>query len=203
MTNDRISVQAFPLEWPDGWKRTAFPTASKFGRGKVYTLTPYSAAQAVLGELARLGAKRPVISSNLRVRADGVPYSGQRQPQDAGVAVYFELDAQPRVLACDRWQRVEENLRAIALHIEAVRGQERWGVGTVAQAFAGYAALPERAGGRAWWEVLDVPPDADPEKIERAYKQRAHECHPDKGGSPEAWHELQDARSQALAAKRG
>jgi len=73
---ERIGVQSFPLAWPDGWKRTQFPRASAFGRGKLYTLTPYSAAQDVMRELALLGARKPVISSNLKCRADGVPYAG-------------------------------------------------------------------------------------------------------------------------------
>lgn len=36
-------------------------------------------------------------------------------------------------------------------------------------------------------ETLEVPLDADPEVIERAYRQRVKETHPDHGGDPEAF----------------
>ena len=57
--------------------------------------------------------------------------------------MYFKLDSVPEglVLACDRWLRVEDNIAAVAAHIGALRGIDRWGVGSVRQAFAGYKRL--------------------------------------------------------------
>lgn len=76
---------------------------------------------------------------------------------DPGIAVWFEYKRLERVLACDRWYRPEENLRAIAKSIEAMRGLERWGVADVMErVFTGFAtALP--AGPpveRPWRDVL-------------------------------------------------
>ena len=34
-------------------------------------------------------------------------------------------------------------------------------------------------------KVLDVPPGASPEEINKAYKRKAIENHPDRGGDPE------------------
>ena len=72
-----------------------------------------------------------MISTNLKLRLDGLPRSDQATPADPGVAVYFELDGKTIVLACDKWNRVADNIYAIAKHVDALRGQDRWGVGTV------------------------------------------------------------------------
>jgi hypothetical protein len=60
--------------------------------------------------------------------------------------VYFKLHGKDRVLACDKWDRVADNIAAIAAHIDAIRRQDRYGVGTIDQAFAGYSALPPPGG---------------------------------------------------------
>ena len=69
-----------------------------------------------------LGAQRIVISTNAELRQDGFPYSNRRAPEDVGVAVYFTLEGRPYVLPCDKWERVADNLAAIAKHVEAKRG---------------------------------------------------------------------------------
>lgn len=217
------SVQAYPLAWPAGWPRSEAPKRSQFGRGSTrsrwtdgqgreqvaYSSNAHTIRGSIVAlgrELERLGAVNVTVSSNLRLKIDGEPYSGQKEPADPGVAVYFALPDEtgaPRaqVLACDRWDRAADNLWAIAKHIEALRGMERWGVGSVAKAFAGYAALPERAGGKPPLQVLGLPIDrpATRAAIESAFRIRARECHPDAGGDPETWHELVAAKEAALA----
>lgn len=186
-------MNAYPLSWPSGWKRTQNPQRSRFGE--------YSTAQAVnevLDELRQLGAKNVVVSTNYILRNDGLPRSGQAQPRDTGVAVYFDLSKKPRVLACDRWHKVEHNLHAIAMHIAALRGQNRWGVGTIEQAFTGYAALPEPKQG-LWWQVLGLQTNAVSEvEINAAWRRLAFENHPDRGGSNEAMAQINKARDDGL-----
>ena len=143
-------------------------------------------------------ARRPVISTNVELRQDGLPYSGRRAPEDPGAAVYFELAGRPHVIACDRWRTVEENLRAIAKTIEATRGIERWGASTLEESFGGYAALPESAGGRHWTQELGVDLSASADEIRAAYKRRSMETHPDRGGSDEAFHATTQALNDAL-----
>jgi hypothetical protein len=109
------------------------------------------------------------------------------------------LSGHPRVLACDRWYQVVDNLWAIGKHIEALRGQQRWGVGTVEQAFAGYDALP--APKTAWWEILGVDQNASLEEIQTAYRRKAKETHPDAGGSQEEFLRVQAAWEAARKAK--
>lgn len=181
-------VNAYPLSWPVMWPRT-----SSYQR-KNAAFADRSLAKArdfVLDELRLLKARNPIISTNIILRQDGLPRSGQKGPADPGVAVYFVLNGKAKVLACDKWYTVEDNLWAIGKHIESLRGQQRWGVGTVDQAFTGYDALP--APKSAWWVVLGVSQDADEEIVKSAYRSKVKQHHPDTGGSDEEFMIIQSA----------
>lgn len=200
MSDPFEGVTAWPLSWPNGWKRTARHERARFGAHTIY-----KAIQELYHQVALLGVPRGrvVLSTNLKLRLDGIPYSGQRAPEDPGAAVYFELRKAPRVLACDRWDRVEHNLWALAKHVDAMRAMERWGVGSLEQAFAGFVGLPEHAGRRAWWQTLGLtgPSGHSPDDVQRAYRERARSAHPDRaGGSHDAMSELNEARAEALRA---
>jgi hypothetical protein len=156
------------------------------------------------GELRRLGATRLVISSNLRTNLDGSITAKQaKQLEDPGVAVYFSLHGAPRVLACDRWTSAADNMAAIAAHIDAIRAQDRYGVGTLDQAFAGYAALPPVGGsqGGDWRVELDLGAVAGLtlDEAEAAYRRLLKARHPDHGGSHDAVIRLNLARDAARA----
>jgi hypothetical protein len=133
------------------------------------------------------------LSTNFELRADGRPRRDRRYPADPGVAFYFELDDQPHVLACDRWDTVADNIAAIAAHIEALRGQERWGVADMKQAFAGHVQLPAP---EQWWQVLGVRPDATVDQIDAAWRDKMRAAHPDRGGSDAAAARLNRAREE-------
>lgn len=184
----------YPLHWPTGWPRTLRRQPARFSRDRTFA----TARDFVLAELRRFGASTlaVVLSSNLALRNDGLPRSGQAQPADPGIAVYFALKGRKMVLACDYWNRIEDNLYAIGLHIETMRAQQRYGVGTVEQAFAGYQALPAR---RTWWETLGVTQEATEAQIKEAFRRLAVAAHPDHGGNADQMAELNDARSQGLA----
>ncbi|WP_244622605.1 J domain-containing protein [Microvirga brassicacearum] len=151
-------------------------------------------------ELDRLGARDYILSSNLALRLDGLPRSDQATPSDPGVALYFSLKNVPHCLPCDTFLRVADNIAAIAKHIEATRAIERYGVASIKEMFAGFAALPAPAGQRPWREVLGwrqshVP---DMQDIQTRYRKLTKECHPDNGGTHEKMSELNRARDEAL-----
>lgn len=200
---------SYPLQWPRGWPRTE-PTrrrhalfGTKAGEAKRLRELSVSEATARLqSELDRIGAKRSVLSTNIEVRLDGMPRSGRREPDDPGAAVYFTLKEQRTVLACDRWNRAADNIAAIAAHIEATRAIARWGVGTLEQAFRGYRAIEDFSSGVPWRRVLGIR-DGNPvtlAEVERRFRERARESHPDRGGSHAAMAELNRAIE---AARRG
>lgn len=211
------SVNRFPLSWPTGWTRMhdANRRQANFGKtvrwegsekadgtrekmSRKASLNPADAAKRLYVELDRLGATHVILSTNQEVRADGTPRSDRREPTDVGAAVYFRLADKPRCLACDRWNRVADNIAAIAQHIDALRRIDRYGVGTMEQAFAGYAALPPTS--EDWAIVLGVSATATREEIISAHRKLASEHHPDKGGRLEDMARINAARDVALKA---
>ncbi len=149
-----------------------------------------------------MGASGVVVSSNAFLLRDGRIAARQPKIEDAGVAVYFTLDGEPRCTPCDRSDRIEDNVRAIGLTVAALRGLERWGAGErVRAAFRGFAALPASgtSGGPngPWWSVLAVAPDASPTEIDTAYRRLAREHHPDAGGDAERFRAIAEAHRQA------
>jgi hypothetical protein len=194
---------AYPLSWPTSWPRRATRKRAAFRVSGVHAAT-----QQVLHELRRLGAREVLVSSNVELRLDGLPRSGAKAPSDPAVAVYFTVKGRPAVLACDAWDLPEHNLVAIAKHVEAIRGQARWGVGSLEQAFTGYLALPPARNGkpaRPWHEVLEFDADTprDPGVVRDVYRLLAKSRHPDAGGSAEAFKELTDAYEEGMRACGG
>lgn len=206
-------IEASPLSWPDGWPRTpehrrAHAKFGKTERHQQYNWTtkkPLSIADAVSRvqvELERLGVRHGdmIISTNLQLRLDGLPRSGQVEPRDPGVAVYWVTRNKPqRVMAVDTYTRVADNLAAIAATLEAMRSIERHGGAQILdRAFTGFTALPPPPAKRAWWEVLGVSPRATRDEILSAHRSLTMKHHPDKGGDPALMAEINAARDAAL-----
>lgn len=190
-------TQAYPLQWPPGQPRT--PDHQRERNWKFRTSQDV-AQRKVISEISMLGGRNAVISTNIPLRRDGLPYASysQKRGEDCGVAVYFSLNSQPMCFACDKWDNYADNMTSIAKTIEALRGIERWGSGhMMKQAFSGFAALPAPYAPKNWRAVLGVFPDATLEAVERAYRALLMTRHPDKGGSHEAMAELNAARDQA------
>lgn len=196
----------FPLDWPKGRPRAVERKSSLFRQeGRPLTLTAAKRRlREQLSAMTRNGQKwrttEIVLTCNIRYTASGARDQkiSRRDPDDPGVALYFDLDGRPHVLACDRWDTVQDNLAAIAAHIDALRGQERWGVADLRQAFAGHMALPRPS---PWWDVLGLSPQASIEQINAAYRLAAKSAHPNAGGDRPAWDRLSTAYEQAKAAR--
>lgn len=191
-------IDAYPLQWPVAWPRTKSPQPARFDTSFA------SARNNLLRELDLLGARDVIISSNIELRRDGLPYANQRQPEDTGIAVYFTLNGEQQCVPCDKWTRTEDNLQAIRKTIEALRGLERWGAKEMVNAaFRGFKALPESTivtpyQSRIWHEVLEVAPTASPEVIKAAYRQKMMKAHPDHGGNAVEFAEVQKAYKEAF-----
>ena len=72
-----MSAEAFPLQWPAGWPGLipGYRESDRRFRGATYgELTIGRTRDQLLNELKLLGARDVVISSNLQLRQDGLPY---------------------------------------------------------------------------------------------------------------------------------
>lgn len=191
-------TEGYPLQWPigrartDDWRRKGDPF--KVPEGKVRS--------DLAKELRLMGVDDFVISCNLMIRNDGLPYQNQRQPEDPGVALYFIRKGQEICISCDQYAKINTNLRAIGKTVEAIRGMERWGTEEmVDRAFTGFTALPESIimgehVSDVWHEVLQVLQTADYEIVKAAYNRMLHKSHPDTGGSDFEFQRVQNAWKQ-------
>lgn len=200
MTQPQIEF-AYPCAWPMGRPRTAIRKEALWRDGgkRISWDVAVGRLRKEIGMLTPTGRswrmRELTLSTNFELRIDGRPRRDRGAPSDPGVAFFFELDGKPHVLACDRWDTIADNIAAIAAHIEALRGQERWGVADLAQAFAGHTALPAP---EQWWQVLGVGSDASASEINAAWRDRARTAHPDQGGSNAAMARVNAARDAGL-----
>lgn len=162
-------------------------------------ITVADALRRLRDELGRIGAKLPVISTNIELRLDGLPRSDRRAPDDPGVAIYFQLGGKPHCMPCDTYDKVAANLAAVAAHIEATRAIERHGVATLSEMFAGFQALPAPSAVRPWRQVFGFPADyrVTADVLEDSFRTLARARHPDTGGSDAMMSELNAARAAA------
>lgn len=190
------AAEAYPLYWPMGRPRTARRSKSSFkppSFGRV--------RDELINELHLMQARKVILSTNIPLRRDGLPYASQGRIDDPGVAVYFQYKNREVCFACDRWVSVEENMQAIRHTINALRGIARWGTGDMVDAaFRGFEALP--APKTEWRHVLELPATAKLADAEEAYKVLALKYHPDRGGSEEIMANLNAAIAQARQEQR-
>lgn len=205
-----MTAEAYPLQWPAGRART-----ERWRRERAkFDVTFARARDNIVAEIGRLAGRYPdpqiVISTNIALRRDGLPLANQRQPDDPGVAVYFLYKKRQMSFACDRWEKIEHNMQAIAKTIEALRGIARWGTGDMLEAaFTGFTALPPppaagsgsappAAQARKHWRDVFGTGVRDRAVLQDVYRRLAAAYHPDRGGDPVKMAELNAARDEAL-----
>lgn len=139
-------------------------------------------------ELEKLDARQVVIEMAIGegdIRRDGLPYAAARAAHP-GVVVSFESRHGPLRYATAEFTRWQDNLRAIALGLEALRAVDRYGISRRGEQYAGWKALtaggPSVRRGRALI--------AEHGDVRRALMA----THPDHGGSPDDFADVQAAR---------
>ena len=184
----------YPLCWPAGWKRT-----DMYGRGcSRFRVSEAEARDHMVDEITRLGGDALIISTNVQLRRDGLPYANQGRIEDPGVAVYFKMDGKDMTMASDQYVSIGSNYRAIGKTIECLRGIQRYGASDLLErAFMGFTQLtyaPEPE----WWKVLGLPSaELRLEVVRARYHSLANEHHPDRGGDPETMKRINEAWAKA------
>lgn len=184
---------AWPLSWPDSRPRT--PGSAR--KTSQFNVPHNDACAAVFAQIRQLGGSQAVITTDVELRRDGLPYANQKV-LDSGAAVYFVYKKRVVCFACDRWDRLACNIQAIVKTVEALRGIARWGTGDMLDvAITGFAALPPPKPKRSWWEVLMVPRDMPLSIVNAVYRELSKTAHPDAGGDRAHWDEISDAITKA------
>lgn len=159
-----------------------------------------STEQLLDRELRALHARDVVVMVNVTeadIRIDGRLRSNAR-PATPQAAIAFTTPKDPMLFACGRFRTWQDNIRAIALGLEALRKIDRYGIVQSDEQYRGWKAL--NAGGYPDWaqtlaaysgwatEDVIANPDA-------AYRQAVKNAHPDYGGTAEAFHHVQRAKA--------
>lgn len=132
------------------------------------------------------------------LRLDGQLRANAR-PATPHAAVSFDSASKgPLLFCCGRYRTWQDNVRGIALGLEALRKIDRYGIIQSDEQYTGFRALP--AGSTEWvstlaaysgWSYEDVLADPD-----GAYKAAVKKAHPDQGGSRASFEEVRRARDQ-------
>ncbi|GAB7010446.1 J domain-containing protein [Halorubrum trueperi] len=203
------------LDWPEGYPRTA-PSEREPYPGNI-TLGHREAFESIDEELSRWGAllQRVEFAAPAYVNDSRIPHKSS-DPDDPGVVAYFRREDdhadEGYAIACDRWDSLRDNARAIALYARRKRLAERCGVTTADSEFE-TARLPPGDEDAASSDVIAVEPepDRDPHEVlgvaegapdpvvKGAFRELVKEAHGDQGGS-EKWDvgELKQARDELL-----
>lgn len=169
-------------------------------------------------ELAALGAPRwrswvmQIDVDERWIRQDGELYA-RAQPKTPAVRVAFESRHGPLMYATDRFVRWQDNIRAIALSLEALRKVDRYGVAGHGEQYRGWTAIEGPKPDMTRLEAaallcehlgLGTPEQmlANEKAVNLAFLMGAKRLHPDVGGDPAEFAKLVRARDLLLNGAR-
>lgn len=168
-------------------------------------------------ELTHLAASNVIIEADFRegdLRQDGMPRAAAKEPTFPGVRISFDSRHGRLVYGTDAYELWQHNVRAIALSLEALRAVDRYGATRSAQQYAGWKAIdagPTSASAsqmtreeaaRFIAAAVDPVGAGRPEVVagilsgqtlKESYRLAARKLHPDAGGSPNGFQQLQQA----------
>lgn len=110
---------------------------------------------------------------------------------DRTVILTYTKHSRPITLSMGTQARAVDNMRVLYLAVEAMRLNEKRGLGEVIQ--EAYLQLAEPEPAIDPYELIGVRPDAPLAIAEAAYKVKVRTAHPDSGGSAEQMKKLNDA----------
>lgn len=197
-----MKPEKFPLSWPAGYPVTNNRQPSSF------KVTFLKARDEMINEFKLLlgDTRSLVISCNMPHDTKGV-LTGKSPLMypNPGVAVYFTFNGEEKVIACDHWRHLHENIRAIGITVSALRSLERQKCTQIlSRAMGDMKALPQNAGASngAWWDVLCVKETDLISVIKERYNDLIKIYHPDKPtGNKDMFNMVTNAYQEARRAK--
>lgn len=207
MTDWPANLTVAPIrEWPGAL--TARRTLSNFSASWSATLAELSR------EMRHLNARNGELLVAIRpddFRLDGKPRANAKQ-EHPGVILSFDSSVGHLSYPCDTFTRWQDNVRAIALALEALRKVDRYGVTKRGEQYRGFLALEATAApagfataddalaflgkftslGLAEMKTIDGAPT-------RALRRAQRETHPDAGGDAATFQRVSLAEAKLRA----
>lgn len=193
-----IRFRPMPI-WP-------YPTTPDYARRSPWAFKAewHKTLALLRREVSEIGVPGAVVLIGIglrehEIRQDGQPRANAGQPQHPGVEISFDAligqhqtRRQRLVYHTDTCVRWRHNVRSIALGLEALRAVDRYGISYSGEQYAGFKALPP--GGPSIERGLQI--------VERhgSLRRALHATHPDHGGDPAEFADVQAAREAGVAA---
>lgn len=170
-------------------------------------------------ELRQLGVRSEFVLQidvqEADLRLDGQLRSTAR-PETPAVAIAADTSKGSLLFTCGRFKHWQDNVRAIALGLEALRRVERYGIVQSDEQYRGWRAIPAgppppgQTGPMTKQEALELlrseagwdcgPDHDDAADVIKAYRWAARKAHPDHGGTAERFAAITAARDLLLGA---
>ncbi|MGW8935468.1 molecular chaperone DnaJ [Gordonia terrae] len=159
-------------------------------------------------ELRAINARDVVLQVAMQekdFRIDGYPRA-QAKAAHPGVILSLQSDVGPLSWPCDTFDVWQDNIRGIALSMEALRKVDRYGVTKRGEQYTGWQQLPA-GGGEATSSVEHATTvireyggaDVD---LEKAYRRAQFATHPDRNGDSRVlWNAIEAAAEVLRSAK--
>lgn len=186
-----------------------WPSALRTNRKRSRFDSPWTATRELLEREARmLGAREIVIQLALdesQIRLDGWPYAAAKTSHPGVTVVLPETHNGRLSWTTDIYTTWQDNVRAIAVSMEALRAADRHGImqgrqyagfrelgsgpGSGPMTVEGAANLLADHGGGLALDALD-----DPHERVAMYRRAVKRLHPDLGGDPDVFRRIEDAK---------
>jgi hypothetical protein len=152
-----------------------------------------STVKTLRRELEAIGARHAVMLVDFReqdFRADGMP-RGDRRARSPGVVLTVESKRGTIRMEGVKYDDWQDNVRAIALSLEALRAVDRYGVTKSGEQYRGWLALPMGSGvsGSRGVELV---------REHGSVKKALHATAPDHGGDREDYESVLAARKMGM-----
>jgi hypothetical protein len=142
-----LEYQFKPIEqWPGKETHPSLRKRARFNSSYSQTLKDLER------ELKHLSARQIILQADVRpedVRLDGM-LRANASPRSPKIILSFQSKHGPLSYPCDRFMHWEDNLRAIALSLEALRSVDRYGVTRSAEQYKGWAKLSAPDAAMSW-----------------------------------------------------
>jgi len=193
-----LEYQFRPLnQWPG--QPTKQRRRSQFSAGWTSTLHDLER------ELQYLRAKNIVLQATVtadEIRNDGMLRANAR-PRTPQVIISFDSKHGPLSYPCDTFDAWQDNVRAIALALKALRDVDRYGVTRRAEQYTGWARLPPPrseltqevtlAAATLIEHAKSSEKQVSRENVEDLYRAACLNVHPDRGGNAKTFSIVNEA----------